>query len=244
MRIFTCLTAFLLITTATSFAQVGINTDTPDPSSALDINSTTGGLLPPRMTTVERDAITNAAKGLIIFNTTTNSLEINSGDPGAEDWTLLPAEPVVEEPKSVTIYYNGTGTIPTQDDFFYDLPLGAQADEILAINNDIFEVIGDGRIRVLEAGEYIINSSFSVENLRGGSRKYILAVFINGVRTGYMARGFVSIPGPVSNTEFWGTSGSFQYELAANDVVNIQYVLNNGGNSVTPNLLHIGLLKL
>ena len=35
-------------------AQVGINTSNPDPSAALDIQSTTGGLLIPRLTASEK----------------------------------------------------------------------------------------------------------------------------------------------------------------------------------------------
>ena len=54
--------------TASTFAQVGINIETADPSAALDITSTTGGLLVPRMTETQRDAIT-ATQGLIIFCT-------------------------------------------------------------------------------------------------------------------------------------------------------------------------------
>ena len=64
-QLFTLLAAALL--TATTFAQVGINIETPDASAALDITSTTGGLLVPRMTAVQRDAITSPAQGLIIF---------------------------------------------------------------------------------------------------------------------------------------------------------------------------------
>jgi hypothetical protein len=50
-------------------AQVGINNDSPDASSALDITSTTAGLLIPRMTETQRDAITSAATGLMIYQT-------------------------------------------------------------------------------------------------------------------------------------------------------------------------------
>ena len=60
------------------YAQVGIGTATPAASAKLDIASTTQGLLPPRMTTVQRDAIVSPATGLVIFNTTTNSLEYKS----------------------------------------------------------------------------------------------------------------------------------------------------------------------
>ena len=60
-----------------SFSQnVGIGTNTPHQSAALDITSTNGGLLPPRMSTTERNAIANPAVGLQIFNTTSNCLQM------------------------------------------------------------------------------------------------------------------------------------------------------------------------
>ena len=64
---FTLLAAVVL--TATTYAQVGIGTTTPDASSALDITSTTKGLLIPRMTNAQRQAISNPAAGLQVFVT-------------------------------------------------------------------------------------------------------------------------------------------------------------------------------
>ena len=66
-QFYTFLAAVLF--TATTFAQVGINTETPDASAALDIVSTTGGLLVPRMTETQRDDINSAATGLMIYQT-------------------------------------------------------------------------------------------------------------------------------------------------------------------------------
>ena len=66
-NIFTLLAAVLL--TATTYAQIGINNENPDPSAALDITSTTGGLLIPRMTETQRDAISSPAIGLMIYQT-------------------------------------------------------------------------------------------------------------------------------------------------------------------------------
>ena len=66
-QLFTLLAAALL--TATTFAQVGINIETPDPSAALDITSTTGGLLVPRMTKDDRGFIDTPATGLMIYQT-------------------------------------------------------------------------------------------------------------------------------------------------------------------------------
>ena len=51
-QFFTLLAVVLL--TATTYAQVGVGTATPDASSALDITSTTKGLLIPRMTETQR----------------------------------------------------------------------------------------------------------------------------------------------------------------------------------------------
>ena len=66
-QIFTFLAAVLL--TATTYAQVGIGTTTPDASSALDITSITKGLLIPRMTETQRDEISSPATGLMIYQT-------------------------------------------------------------------------------------------------------------------------------------------------------------------------------
>jgi hypothetical protein len=68
MKQFYTLLAAVLVT-ASTFAQVGIGTNTPDASSILDITSTTGGLLTPRMTAAQRDAIATPSQGLIIFCT-------------------------------------------------------------------------------------------------------------------------------------------------------------------------------
>ncbi|WP_299888036.1 hypothetical protein [uncultured Lacinutrix sp.] len=51
------------------FAQVGIGTTTPDSSAALEIESTTSGILIPRLTQTERNAITTPAIGLLIYQT-------------------------------------------------------------------------------------------------------------------------------------------------------------------------------
>lgn len=52
--------------------QVGIGTTTPHLSAILDITSTNKGLLIPRMTEAQRNAIASPADGLIIYNTTSN----------------------------------------------------------------------------------------------------------------------------------------------------------------------------
>jgi len=84
----------ILLLSATANAQVGIGTATPAASAQLDVSSTTKGLLPPRMTSTQRDAIASPAMGLVIFNTTTNGLEFKS----STGWVLLSAATTVSYP--------------------------------------------------------------------------------------------------------------------------------------------------
>jgi hypothetical protein len=81
MKILTSFIAMILLLSSTIFAQVGINTDNsaPDASAMLDVNSTSKGFLPPRMTTTQRDAITQPVVGLTIYNTTKNGNETYNG---------------------------------------------------------------------------------------------------------------------------------------------------------------------
>ncbi|NCA76311.1 MAG: LamG domain-containing protein [Alphaproteobacteria bacterium] len=62
-------------------AQVAINSDgsTYDHSAMLDVKSANKGFLPPRLTTIQRDAIANPATGLTIFNLDLNCIEFFAG---------------------------------------------------------------------------------------------------------------------------------------------------------------------
>lgn len=63
----------------TNTGALGIGTDTPDTDSILDLSSTTRGFLGPRMTTLQRDAISSPPFGLFICNTTTSKLNFYNG---------------------------------------------------------------------------------------------------------------------------------------------------------------------
>lgn len=70
------LTGTSAVFTTTISNQVGIGTSTPLASAALEISSTSKGILLSRMTTTQRDAISNPAAGLMIYNTTTNNFQV------------------------------------------------------------------------------------------------------------------------------------------------------------------------
>ncbi|MBO9201397.1 MULTISPECIES: tail fiber domain-containing protein [Niastella] len=76
--------------------SVAINTDgsTANASAILDVKSDTKGLLIPRLTTVQRTAITSPATGLLVFDTDTNTFWFFDGtiwkkmDAAGNDWSI------------------------------------------------------------------------------------------------------------------------------------------------------------
>ncbi len=75
MKIF--ITSLLLfVLSQNSPAQIGIGTNTPNPSSVLDLTSTNKGFLLPRMTTAQRDLIAAPVAGMMIFNLDSTCIEI------------------------------------------------------------------------------------------------------------------------------------------------------------------------
>ena len=75
------LTISFLLASFITFAQVGIGTETPQESSALDITSSDKGFLLPRMSTADRNNINPSveAVGLQVFDTNTKSIWIFDG---------------------------------------------------------------------------------------------------------------------------------------------------------------------
>ena len=74
-----CFIILLCVSSYYSFSQVGIGTTNPDPSSILDIQSTSQGFLPPRMTTAQISAISSPAEGLFIYNLDVNCFQFYNG---------------------------------------------------------------------------------------------------------------------------------------------------------------------
>lgn len=76
MKIFNTYKLYLLVFILNTFllqAQIGIGTTNPDAASMLDIQSTSKGILIPRMTTSQRTNITSPVSGLLVFDSITQS---------------------------------------------------------------------------------------------------------------------------------------------------------------------------
>ena len=131
------LLVFLFFGLSIGFAQEGIGTNNPDPSAALDVNSTTMGLLIPRMTTVQREAINSPAEGLRVYDTDTKDFWYFDGTVWVRE-SINGDLWVLENPQKVALDF------PNGNDSIYYTPSGFKS---LDKGNTIFEQVqSDGSV--------------------------------------------------------------------------------------------------
>lgn len=85
---------FLIASSVNSYSQIGVYTEMPDKSSILDITSIDKGLLIPRMTTSQKQAIktSESEKGLVVYDTSLNCVSLFTNLPWLNNqlgWTCL-----------------------------------------------------------------------------------------------------------------------------------------------------------
>ena len=76
----------LLVSISLLSQGIGIGTTTPDISAALDVTAINKGVLIPRMNTSSILAIPTPARGLLVYDSLTNQLMVNTGRPTAPVW--------------------------------------------------------------------------------------------------------------------------------------------------------------
>jgi len=224
----------LLLFSILSFSQVGINTTDPDDGSALQIDSTVGSLVPPRMTQAQMLAIPTPLDGSTVYNTTQDGLYFFTQGEWVDFKRAASPTILMERANS------GTYTLDTN--IYYPFPLTQT--HIVDNNPTTFTYVSPGTVRVLEAGVYNITASISSSSLPGGGRKYVIGIEKNGTLISYPSRGYVDLP----ETDFWGTSGVVNIKLNANDEITAAYVLNKdsgASNQTAPiRFLSLGITKL
>ena len=94
-------------------AQVAVNSNgaSADNSAMLDVSSTNKGMLIPRMTTAQRNAISSPATGLMVFDTDENNFYFYDGS----NWTLI---------NSGSVKWNLSGNNITAADTTYSVGVG------------------------------------------------------------------------------------------------------------------------
>ena len=76
-----------------------------------------------------------------------------------------------------------------------------------------------------------------------GDTKYELAILMNGNEAGYLSQGYASIPN-ITDEMGIGITGALMYVLAAEDKINIQYILDTNVINLNAPFLKIGITKL
>jgi PKD repeat protein len=73
------------ITVGSGAVKIGAPAGAPHASATLEVSGTTGGFLPPRLTTTQRDAIQSPSAGLLVMNTSNSCLQIYFPSSGWRD---------------------------------------------------------------------------------------------------------------------------------------------------------------
>jgi hypothetical protein len=212
-------------------AQVAINTDgtSPDPSAMLDVKSTTKGLLVPRMTSVQRLAITAAADGLIVYDTDIETFFYWLGGTG---WTqVLSGGAAFAIPYSATV--NSGLTLFSLANSGTGMAISGNSTGSTAIYGATSTASGAGVLADnLDGGEAVTGRTLTVSGTPTG------AVVGRNDGPGYGVYGFIatdnsgtgiSVLGQVGISGSTGIAGHFENINASNAATALEAVTNGTG---------------
>jgi hypothetical protein len=206
--------------------NVGIGTATPSTAAALDIVSTKGALIVPRMTNAQRDVLA-AVGGMVIWSTDDSCLQEYDGTV----WGCLDNN-IASAPAYGAMYsglQNPTGQTvdTTADDTLYDWTAGStDGDGHVTVVGGIDKQL---QINAGGAGSYRYTASMqtSASNIAAGEA-YIMELYKNGVAVGASGRTFSGAQGnEVINMTFEGI-----VNLAATDVLDLRLRVTTGTETV------------
>lgn len=190
---------FLVLLSTLGYSQIGIGTVTPDATSILHVESTTQGLLTPRMTTAQRTAIATPANGLMVYDTSLASfyyydtptlawVKINNGKEGRLKYKLIRSTDVLATVLAAeklaggntkylldaTTLYEINGTIavdlPIEINNAYIIGLDSSEDKLVKATGDLFTGTTGGSIRVLT----LTATAGNVFNILGGGTQSMI----------------------------------------------------------------------
>ena len=171
----------LMLFTALSYAQVGINIATPHTSSSLDVTSTSAGFLPPRMTALQRDAIPSPALGLMVFCTNCASGDGELQVYYTSGWKNIVGGETTDPPAPVIGVYRDGGVVfyiaspPVDLDGDGDLDTGLvcavedQSNLIAWINLEIETTENGGTLESIGTGQTNTTAMMSQVGYTGGA---------------------------------------------------------------------------
>ena len=157
-------------------SQVGINTATPDASSALDIESTDGGILIPRMTTSQKTAIVDPANSLMLYDTDLKQYQYNEGTTSTPNWRAILSDAVKRDNYKVIkstadlqdeLVAGGGSSYLLSSNFFYEVSGTITIDYPIDINDAYLAGLDVGEdVLVNATGGTLFQSTSSGGSLR------------------------------------------------------------------------------
>jgi hypothetical protein len=138
-----------------TFAQVGINTTSPDPSSILDIQSTDKGILIPRValiSTIDITTVLNPITSLLVYNTNV-STGVNATTKGFYYWNGTKWSPLLDDSRLISNWL-----ITGNDNISTDNFLGTTTNNNVSIRTNNVEkvrVTVKGQIETYNIGESV-----------------------------------------------------------------------------------------
>lgn len=192
------LIVYILLNGPSLIAQVGVHTDFPDASSAMDISASNKGLLIPRVTLSENlddpSPVVSPAIGLLVFNSGSNQ------EMGFYYWDGSLWVPLAGGGGSTSDGWSLTGNYGTQvgDNF-----IGTTDEEDFAVYTNAME-----RMRVLANGQVVIDSTAAkyANNLftvfGNATQNYAINAYSNNVGM-YAYAGIYGMVPRVNNATSW-----------------------------------------
>ena len=145
-----------------------------DSKACLTLNSTTQGMLPPRMTNTQRDAISSPTTGLTLYSTTDNKLQFYNGsawtDAGGGGDTIYTADGTLSGNRTITVPGGGSITFSYPSvGYFY---VGSST------------ISSHGQFQAPAGGRFQINSYSTV--LKQNHLLLYATTYITGTTTGFV----------------------------------------------------------
>jgi hypothetical protein len=202
-----------------SYGQVAINTtgSNANASAMLDVESTTKGMLVPRMTTAQRTAIASPATGLLVYDNTTSSFWFYNGSAWTELITGTSVGWKLTGNSGTDTSVNFVGTTDDHDLKFRVNNLRAGT---IATTGNVFLGVGSGN---QNTGLYNVGlGSLTLSNNTNGTRNTAVgrAVLFNSNAAQNTAIGF--------NSMFSNTSGGANTAIGD---VSLQFNTTGNGNT-------------